>query len=366
MPIERDRIIIGLTGPLGSGATLISKYLAKRHGFHAYSLSDIVRREAAEPWLHALQETGNRLRKERGAAFLAIETIRQIEQDNPAGPIVVDSIRNPAEVQDFRKFSNFYLLSVVSPQEIRWQRIRRKAEGDEGYPKAREEFERIERKDRKDDEEHGQQVSICVDMSDFAVSNKENYPEIRAFRTNPLFERVDRYINLINHPGETEPTWDEVFMSQAYSMSYKSTCLRRRTGAVIVNRHNQIVASGYNRSPEGLKSCKERGGCYRREMGYASGEGLDACRAIHAEQDALLQLPGRRTIGPDGGTLYCTTFPCLGCAKGIISSGIRKIVFLESYPDAASRAMLDEAGITVEEFEGVKIQAFHKLFRRWD
>jgi dCMP deaminase len=101
-------------------------------------------------------------------------------------------------------------------------------------------------------------------------------------------------------------------------------------------------------------------------MGYASGEGLEACRAVHAEQDAILQLPRPDAGGLDEGTLYCTTFPCLGCAKAIISSGLRKIVFLESYPEAASRGMLDEAGVVVEEFEGVKIQAFHKLFRRWD
>jgi len=366
MAIEKDRVIIGLTGPLGSGATLISEYLVVRHGFHRYSLSQIVRREVPNPSLEALQQTGNRLRRERGAAYLAVETIRRIEEDDVPGPIVVDSIRNPAEVTELRKFSNFYLLSVVSPQEIRWQRTRRKADTGDIYPKAREEFERIERKDRKDEEEYGQQVSICVDVSDFAISNKEDYPEIRAFRTNPLFERVDRYIHLINHPGETEPTWDEVFMSQAYSMSYKSTCLRRRTGAVIVNRHNQIVASGYNRVPTGLKSCKERGGCYRREMGYASGEGLEACRAVHAEQDAIMQLSRPEAGNLDGAALHCTTFPCLGCAKAIISAGLRKIVFLESYPETASRGMLDEAGVIVEEFEGVKIQAFHKLFRRWD
>ncbi len=366
MAIEKDRIIIGLTGPLGSGATLISEYLARRHGFHRYSLSDIVRRESNHPTLQTLQQTGNELRKERGADYLAVETIRQIEADDPSGPIAVDSIRNPAEVRNLGKFSNFYLLSVVSPAEVRWRRIRRKAEGDDRYPKAREEFERVEQKDRKDEDEYGQQVSVCVDMSDFAISNKEDYPEIRAFRNNPLFERVDRYIDLINQPGETEPTWDEVFMSQAYSMSYRSTCLRRRTGAVIVNRRNQIVASGYNRVPEGLKSCKERGGCYRREMGYASGKGLEVCRAVHAELDAILQLPGPDARNSEGCTLYCTTFPCLGCAKAIVDSGLRKIMFLESYPEAASIAMLDEAGVEVEEFEGVKIQAFHKLFRRWD
>ena len=108
MTIEKDRIIIGLTGPLGSGATLIAEYLANRHGFHRYSLSDIVRRDASRLLLESLQQTGNLLRKERGAAYLAMETIRQIEDDDAPGPIVVDSIRNPAEVQELRKFSNFF------------------------------------------------------------------------------------------------------------------------------------------------------------------------------------------------------------------------------------------------------------------
>ncbi|MCP4706506.1 MAG: cytidine deaminase, partial [candidate division Zixibacteria bacterium] len=83
------------------------------------------------------------------------------------------------------------------------------------------------------------------------------------------------------------------------------------------------------------------------ELGIPSGERHELCRAIHAEQNAIVQAATSGT-SIEGATLYCTTSPCVLCAKVLINSGIKEIFAGEGYPDDLSRKMLDEAGIQVQ------------------
>jgi len=145
-------------------------------------------------------------------------------------------------------------------------------------------------------------------------------------------------------PGAERPSWHEYFMRIAQLAATRSTCLRRQVGAVIV-KDKRVLATGYNGSPAGLKHCLDIG-CLREQMGIPSGERHELCRAIHAEQNAIIQAA---TSGTSimGGTLYCTTFPCVLCAKMLINAGIKEIYVAEGYPDELSRDMLDEAGVEV-------------------
>jgi dCMP deaminase len=134
-------------------------------------------------------------------------------------------------------------------------------------------------------------------------------------------------------------------MGIARLTSERSTCLRRKVGAVIV-RDKQVVATGYNGAPKGIAHCEEKGGCLREKLGVPSGERHELCRALHAEQNAIIQAA---TSGQsiEGATIYITHQPCVICAKMIINAGIRKIIVEEGYPDELAVEILDEAGLKI-------------------
>jgi len=128
----------------------------------------------------------------------------------------------------------------------------------------------------------------------------------------------------------------------------RSTCLRRQVGALIV-KDKRILSTGYNGAPVGCKHCSEIG-CLREELKVPSGQRHELCRAIHAEQNAIVQAAYSGT-SVNGGTLYVTNQPCVLCSKMIINAGIKKIVFKGDYPDELAMEMLKEAGIRVIKFE---------------
>ena len=144
---------------------------------------------------------------------------------------------------------------------------------------------------------------------------------------------------------DNRPTWDEYFMQMAELTAKRSTCLRRQVGAVIV-KDKHIVATGYNGAPSGIAHCDEKGGCLRQKMGVPSGQRHELCRALHAEQNAIIQAA---TLGQsiEDATIYVTNQPCVICAKMIINAGIKRIVVKEGYPDELSVEILDEAGLKI-------------------
>lgn len=145
------------------------------------------------------------------------------------------------------------------------------------------------------------------------------------------------------------PSWDEYFMAITDQVGQRSTCTRRHIGAVLV-KDKRILATGYNGVPSGLKHCGEVG-CLREQRGIPSGTQHELCRGIHAEQNAVIQA-AKHGIAIDGATVYCTHQPCVLCAKILINSGIREIVFREPYPDELAAEMLAEAGVAAKRFAG--------------
>ena len=125
----------------------------------------------------------------------------------------------------------------------------------------------------------------------------------------------------------------------------RSTCLRRKVGAVIV-KDNRIMATGYNGVPTGIRHCEEAG-CLRAQLNVPSGQHHELCRGLHAEQNAIIQAAH---LGQSiaGGTLYCTTQPCVICTKMIINAGIKRVVIRESYPDELAQQMAEEAGLKID------------------
>ena len=134
------------------------------------------------------------------------------------------------------------------------------------------------------------------------------------------------------------PSWDEYFLNVAKAISMRSTCLRRKYGAVIVDTSNAIVSSGYNGSPVGEENCSDHGECKREELHVPKGERYELCKAVHAEQNAIINCTKQRMIGSTiyiygenaDGTL-ASGAPCLLCKRMIKNAGIKTVVFKSKY-----------------------------------
>src|SRR3989338_7364018 len=140
------------------------------------------------------------------------------------------------------------------------------------------------------------------------------------------------------------PTWDEYFLEIADLVSRRSTCLRRRVGAVLV-KDKRILATGYNGVPSKIRHCSEAG-CLRERLKIPSGERHELCRGLHAEQNAFLQAALHGTSLKDA-ILYSTIQPCIICAKMIINAGIKEVVIKGDYPDKMAKDFLREAKVKV-------------------
>ncbi len=144
------------------------------------------------------------------------------------------------------------------------------------------------------------------------------------------------------------PSWDSYFMQLAFVVAGRSTCLRRQVGAVMV-KDKQILTTGYNGSPSGLLHCDEVG-CLRQSLSVPSGERHEICRAVHAEQNALVQA-AKHGVAIIGADLYVTHQPCVLCTKLLINSGIQRVIYTHSYPDQLALDMAREAGLELVQLD---------------
>lgn len=144
------------------------------------------------------------------------------------------------------------------------------------------------------------------------------------------------------------PNWDEYFMEITMVVAKRSTCLRRHVGAILV-KDKHILATGYNGAPKRLAHCEETG-CLRQQLGVPSGERHELCRALHAEQNAIIQA-ANLGVAIEGSTLYCTTAPCSLCAKMLINAGVIRVVFAGEYPDEMAIEFFKQAGVEVEQLK---------------
>lgn len=144
----------------------------------------------------------------------------------------------------------------------------------------------------------------------------------------------------------TRPSWDSYFLRLARLAELRSNCMKRRVGAVLV-RDNRVASTGYNGTPRGLLNCGE-GGCARcNNSSVRCGQALHSCLCLHAEENAIIEAGRSRA---QGATLYCTTRPCLGCAKKIVQVGITRVVWERDYSSEHDcGALFTAAGIVCEQ-----------------
>lgn len=344
--------------------------------------------------------------------------------NNKTNYFVINSFRNPGEVQFFRKrYGSFYLCSLYASKETRRKNLL-------NYNKIFNEDcdDRDAGKNKKAHELHKQDVPRCTLLADYAITTEKD-------KKHYQYESI-RFLSLIDSPGIVPPRTDEEVMNLAYSLSLRSTCLSRQVGAVITNPEGFIIAAGWNSVGSGQLGCSqvclsdykkfsdngyllsnwreyisnfEEAGlfegnesdyfCFKdlqsklflsqkfdkaqKELNDSSENDknapdcsnlkrkisikrLEYARALHAEENAILQAARFGGTGIAGGTIYTTTYPCELCSKKIYQSQLNRIVYTEPYPDSLSETIFLKDGIrqiSIEQFEGVKSPSFFRLFK---
>jgi deoxycytidylate deaminase len=438
--------ILGFTGALGSGCTFLAERLAKRHNYRYFSLSQVIRDTARRNKLgeqvSRLQNIGNLFRSTHGNDVLVRLALDDIDKAWPRGGavppagIVLDSIRNAGEVRALHQFPNFYLFSIQADRDLRKQRLLKA-----GRFRDEADFDRADRRDEEEKMAYGQQVRLCNDLADIVIMNNEQISESRSSARedrveDKLYKRYVRRIESIaeGRPDpETRPLPDEALMTAAYCESKRSSCVKRRVGAVIARANGEVIAAAHNEVPEGALPCLEdpeyewcarditaerlaakmeycpkcgakvaldvtclncqtkierfamrcpNPNCHKElDIQYncpecktkvfeefvpgksdQTGRLLDLCRALHAEENAILSLSRTGRPCPEDAVLYTTTFPCDLCANKIIAVGIKEVVYSEPYPMRRAKELFEANEVKMRAFEGVKSRAYFRLY----
>ena len=417
---RRLPLVVGITGLYGSGRSTVADLLSDDHGFRKLVMSDLIREkfDAGQADIVELQRLGDEWRRNEGhaaVALAALSKIRTLDDDT----IVVDGLKHPQEVEALRSAGDFYVLSIQARTATRKRHSLGKGVSEEHFRRI-DEYDQVEKDAYGDEVEYGQRAAYCLPLADLSVWNDTIYSESPAVEQSLTDEQREEKAQqaslmglstkisavaalLTGATGNISPYPIEVRMSQAYAAAGQSSCLKRKVGAVITNDADRILAEGYNEVPGGQSPCFEggEGKCFRDivkseeletltsslivqckkcgtqlgsdlrctscGIGYAKAlrktKHLDCCRALHAEESALLQVSRHGGMGVEGGTIYTTTFPCALCAKKIVAVGITMVVFAEMYDVPEAEAFLVGADVQAVCFEGVTHRALHRLYR---
>ncbi len=329
-------MIIGLTGKNAAGKGEVAAFLRDK-SFYYYSLSDVIREELESKGIPVTRDTliiaGNDMRQRFGSDILARLTLKKVD---PNRNYVIDSIRNPVEVQALKAAGNFVLFAIDAPPELRFERIRSRAR--ENDPQTLEEFRLVEETESRNQAEHKQSIEDCQALADFTIMNEGSLEDLH----QQITQIVSRVLNQARRPG-----WDDYFMSIAQVVASRSNCVKRKVAAVVV-KDRRIISTGYNGTPRGTRNCNE-GGCPRCNNLAPSGTALDDCLCSHGEENAITQAAYHGTSLKNS-ALYSTFSPCLLCTKMIINAGIVEVIFNHDYPlGETALKLLQEAGINVRK-----------------
>jgi len=374
-------LYIGITGAFNSGCTESAKYLEDKHGFTRVSLSEALRKEFnldkdTPRWTQ--QDKGNLIRKDKGSHILMDLALKEKVEEEATTPyrLVAETIRHPEEAEFFlRTFPNAYIITIYASQEDRI--IREEAHGEID----KETFIEADIRDSGNTEpEYGQQITKCVNMADYFINNSEGLQKLKG--------KLDLFVNQISGEAEYEVETHEVMMSHAFMQRLLSKCLGRQVGAVIA-KDKHVISAGWNSVPDGMPDCKQcnrkamreckkcgadllsnLGTCPNTECGHKNDETkpllekhLDLCYSVHAEERAIMRAL-KSGFPLEDATLYCTTSPCLLCAKLIVESGLKKVLYVEPYPFSESETILNAGGVKADRFFGFTARHLYRLHAR--
>ncbi|MBQ8208902.1 MAG: cytidine deaminase [Clostridia bacterium] len=128
------------------------------------------------------------------------------------------------------------------------------------------------------------------------------------------------------------------YLDIAQTVSERSTCLRKRYGAIIV-KNDVIVSTGYNGAPRGRQNCSDIGICQREKLGIPRGERYELCRSVHSEANAIIAAPRDQMLGstlymvctePGTGEIVSGTSSCMMCKRMVINAGIATVIIRDT------------------------------------
>jgi len=447
---ESSELVIAFSGAIGSGLDQVieqTRELLKSAGYKVelLKLSSFIEKLGREVGFikpeekitantpsryEILQTAGNQLREKYSnqvLAKLAISKIasfrteaipantdpRQVTPEKVA--FLVDQLKNPAEVELLRKvYGNlFYLIGVFASEEQRRRNLMTSMHSQEA--------ERAMDRDRREEEDHEQQLDKSLKLSDLFVRNTD---ENRASTKR----QIQRLLELIHGSITSTPTAEEYAMYAAYAAALRSACMSRQVGAAITDEHGNILSTGCNDVPKsngGLYTAADterdwrcynwKGGeCWNdrhkdnireeiattlesadvkkileREITQSESARISALisrntrlrdllefsRAVHAEMDAIIAIA--RKGGPPlaRGKLFTTTFPCHNCARHIVAAGITTVYYIEPYEKSLALTLhsdsivgdpSDHEGVGSKvrflHFEGIAPRQYQRLF----
>ena len=340
-----------------------------------------------------------------------IKSIRKVK--NERAYVVIDAIRNPYEAKFFKdRYAAFHLVSINAPDEHRTRYLQKL------HKFSPEQIKKI------DDEESGKgdseykhltnpNVKKCIEISDIHLFNPKNEYD----NNNVLKAQIALYIALMQHPGLISPTSMERVMQVAYTVKLNSGCISRQVGAVVTDSDNSIKSVGWNDVAQGQVPCAMRSidglindfhsetySHYERnnekfrekarefydifkpviqQSNSFKGRNISYCfkdihnsidnksnqvhtRALHAEENAFLQLAKYGGIGIVGGKLYTTASPCELCAKKAYQLGISEVVFIDPYPGITQDHIINIGTMPPKliQFRGAIGKAYHRLYEQ--
>lgn len=411
---ESKEIVIAFSGPVGSNikqAVSTTKEALQLYGYtvHEIKISDIILEigkknnsdldVAFDPSNKSdryskLQSAGNKLRENYGNSILAnlaivkITLHRKNEEITSTSECIpsktaylINQLKHPDEVDILKTvYRNlFYLAGVLANETSRKLNLKDKL--------SESDASKIMERDKNENIDHGQKLEKTLQLADFFLCDNHNNKSI-------LTTKIDRFMKLIHGENGITPTNDEYGMHMAYSAGQKSACLSRQVGASITDIDSNIIATGCNDVPKangGLYTtehtpdhrCFNKGYCsndlYKQKLCDQISEVLttelqlnteyankiakiiknssrlkdliEFSRSVHAEMDAITSIARTGGRSVKGGTLYTTTFPCHNCARHIIASGIKKVVYIEPYEKSLAIQLHGE-DISYEPIDG--------------
>lgn len=438
---QSEELVLAFAGPVGCGITQViteAKLALESAGYevHVIKLSKIIETAILKGAISLeedeykkfsqnvrryfrLQDGGNKLRL-ISSSYLAEHAIEEIvvrrghqrsRSQGSTGDIqeyvptriayLIDQIKHQDEVTLLRVVYRklFHLIGVISVADKRRARLLTIEKA------APSEISELMERDRRQDQDNGQQLDKALKLADF-------YTSTDAGTTSALQRKLKRFVGLLHGENGISPTTQEYGMYAAYSAGLKSACLSRQVGASISDLTGKIVSTGCNDVP------KYRGGLYTAEDGTSDRrcvhreeqvcfndreklshkadirlalEELTAVgddgtinrlipdsrvdevlatvfkashiddltefsRAVHAEMDAIISLARTGTPGIVGAKLFTTTFPCHSCARHIVAAGISKVYYIEPYEKSlAQKLHADAIEFDTEDDEEEKV-----------
>lgn len=329
-------------------------------------------------------------------------------EKNQKTAIVVDAIRNPLEALYFQdRYASFYLMSISCAEDERITRLKSLGYSDDGISLL--DKQEGTGQDIDDIDYYStQNIPACLQRSDIYINNSFHQSNTDIYTA--LKRQIIRFISLMHTPGIVTPSATERCMQIAYTAKLNSGCISRQVGAVVTDENYSVKSIGWNDVPAGHVPCNLRNRfdlvnkidqtaysdfekenekfkshissknklfttiiesgrnpsyCFKSEYKEITGKDNQVhTRALHAEENAFLQISKYGGMPINNGYLFSTASPCELCAKKSIQLGISKIYYIDPYPGIENQHIIN-GGIKrpqMKIFIGAIGRAFHNLY----